>query len=94
MVSHKAIMALFKSEGVSIEVAKQFDNIDMIKQAVEIDLGTAILPISSVSNLKKGHNLNFIEFKNKPYHREIAIIHRKGKILTPTVKKLIEQVTL
>ena len=94
MVSHKAIMALFKSEGVSIEVAKQFDNIDMIKQAVEIDLGIAILPISSVSNLKKGHNLNFIEFKNKPYHREIAIIHRKGKILTPTVKKLIEQVTL
>lgn len=94
MVSHKAIMALFKSEGVSIEVAKQFDNIDMIKQAIEIDLGIAILPISSVSNLKKGHNLNFIEFKNKPYHREIAIIHRKGKILTPTVKKLIEQVTL
>lgn len=94
MVSHKAIMALFKSEGVSIEVAKQFDNIDMIKQAVEIDLGIAILPISSVSNLKKGHNLNYIEFKNKPYHREIAVIHRKGKILTPTVKKLIEQVTL
>jgi DNA-binding transcriptional LysR family regulator len=94
MVSHKAIMALFKSEGVSIEVAKQFDNIDMIKQAVAIDLGIAILPISAVSNLEKGHNLNFIEFKNKTYNREIAVIHRKGKILTPTVKKLIEQVTL
>lgn len=92
MVSHKATMALLKSEGVSIELAKQFDNIDMIKQAVEIDLGVAILPVSAVSNLDK--NLNSIEFKNKPYSRDIAVIHRKGKILTSSVKKFIEQVTI
>ena len=94
MVSHKATMATFKSEGISIELVKQFDNIDMVKQAVEIGLGVAILPISALSNLKKDQNLISVEFKNKPYSRDIAIIHRKGKILTPSVKKFIEQVRI
>lgn len=93
MASHKATMTLFRSEGISVEVTKQFDNIEMIKKAVEIDLGIAILPISAVSNLQQSHNLICVEFKNKPYSRDIAIIHRKGKILTPFVKKFIEQVT-
>ena len=52
-------MAQFKSEDVSIDVVKQFDNIDMIKQAVEIDLGVAILPISAIPKLDKGQNLHF-----------------------------------
>ncbi len=94
MVSHKSIMAQLKSEGVSIELVKQFDNIDMIKQAVEIDLGVAILPISAVSTLNKGQNLHCIEFKDKRFSRDIALIHRKGKILTSSVKKFIEQVTI
>jgi len=94
MVSHKSIMAQLKSEGVSIELVKQFDNIDMIKQAVEIDLGVAILPISTVSTLNKGQNLHCIEFKDKRFSRDIALIHRKGKILTSSVKKFIEQVTI
>ena len=94
MVSHKSIMAQLKSEGVSIELVKQFDNIDMIKQAVEIDLGVAILPISTVSTLNKGQNLHCIEFKDKRFSRDIALINRKGKILTSSVKKFIEQVTI
>jgi DNA-binding transcriptional LysR family regulator len=89
MASHKAIMAILKSEGVSVKIAKQFDNIEMIKHAVEIDLGMAILPISSVANLGKDQNLNIVDFKNKPYFREIGIIYRKGKILTSSVKKFI-----
>ena len=94
MTSHKSIMAQIKAEGVSIELVKQFDNIDMIKQAVEIDLGVAILPISAIPKLDKGQNLHCIEFKNKSFSRDIALIHRKGKILTSSVKKFIEQVTI
>lgn len=90
MASHKSTMALFKSEGVSVEVAKQFDNIEMIKHAVEIDLGIAILPISAVAKIEKNQNLNVVDFKNKPYSRDVAVISRKGKILTSSVKKFIE----
>ena len=94
MPSHKAIIDIFKSEGVPIEIAKQFDNIEMIKQAVELDLGIAILPISAVSKIENRQNINCVEFKHKPYSRDIALIYRKGKILTSSVKKFIEQVTI
>lgn len=94
MPSHKAIIDIFKSEGVSIEIAKQFDNIEMIKQAVELDLGIAILPISAVSNIENRQNINCVEFKHKPCNRDIALIYRKGKILTSSAKKFIEQVTI
>jgi DNA-binding transcriptional LysR family regulator len=93
MASQKALMAILKSEGVSVKIAKQFDNIEMIKNAVEIDLGVAILPISAVANLDKDQNLNIVDFKNKPYTRDIAVIYRKGKILTTSVKKFIEQIS-
>lgn len=50
--------------------------------------------VSQQIKTMEDQNLISVEFKNKPYSRDIAIIHRKGKILTPSVKKFIEQVRI
>jgi DNA-binding transcriptional LysR family regulator len=37
--------------------------------------------------------LKVIKFKNKTYKRPLALIHRKGRALTPAMKKLIDLLT-
>jgi len=34
-----------------------------------------------------------LKFKNKIYKRPLALIHRKGRVLTPALKKLIDLLT-
>jgi DNA-binding transcriptional LysR family regulator len=37
--------------------------------------------------------LKILKFKNKTYKRPLALIHRKGRVLTPAIKKLIDLLT-
>ena len=34
-----------------------------------------------------------LKFKNQTYKRPLALIHRKGRVLTPAIKKLIDLLT-
>lgn len=90
--SHKSVMALLKEAAVSVKIARQFDNIEMIKHAVEINRGLAILPISSVRDAAEKNLLKLIQFKNTAYKRSIGVVTRKGKILPVSVRKFIDLV--
>ena len=91
--SHKSIMTLFKEAQVSIELAMQFNNIEMIKHAVEINRGIAILPTNAVSDAAEKNQFKSIQFKNTPYKRPIGMVTRKGKILPISVRKFIHLIS-
>ena len=90
MPAHKALLKLLEEENISFEITKQFDNVEMIKHAVEIDCGVALLPVSAVENDIDKRPFRVIEFKNSPYKVSLASVHRKGKILSASVEKFIE----
>ena len=60
------------------------------KRAVEIDHGIAIVPQATVVQEVKQGTLAAISFKGKEFTRPLAILHRKGRVLTPAMKKFIE----
>jgi len=66
------------------------DNIETVKRAVEIDHGIAIVPQATVLQEQQQGTLTMIPFKNKEFTRPLAILHRKGRVLTPAMKKFIE----
>ena len=68
----------------------EFDNIETVKRAVEIDHGIAIVPHATVVQEVKQGTLAAIGFKGKEFTRPLAILHRKGRVLTPAMKKFIE----
>ena len=90
MPAHKALLKLLEEEAISFEITKQFDNVEMIKHAVEINCGIAFLPISAVENDIDKRPFKVIEFKDSPYKVSLASVHRKGKILSASVEKFIE----
>jgi LysR family transcriptional regulator, transcriptional activator of the cysJI operon len=91
--TRKATDALFKKVNIEVEPVMEFDNVETVKRAVEINAGMAIVPQTTVEREESQGLLNVIQFKGISYERPLALIHRKGRILTPAMRKLIELLT-
>jgi DNA-binding transcriptional LysR family regulator len=88
--TRKAIDQIFRENKIEIEPVMEFDNIETVKRAVEIDAGVAIVPQATVVQEVKAGSLTAIHFKGREFTRPLAILHRKGRVLTPAMKKFIE----
>ena len=87
--TRKATDQLFKAAGCTIDPVMEFDNIETVKRAVEINAGIAIVPETTVAQEIKQGTLVQLEIKGQDCRRPLAIIHRKGRVLTPAMKKFI-----
>jgi len=88
--TRRALDKILKEYGVEAKHVMEFDNIETVKRAVEIDHGIAIVPQATVLQEVKQGTLIAVHFKGKDFTRPLAILHRKGRVLTPAMKKFIE----
>ena len=92
--TRKAVDQIFREHKIEIEPVMEFDNIETVKRAVEIDHGIAIVPQATVVQESKQGTLAVLPFKGREFTRPLAILHRKGRVLTPAMKKFIETLGL
>jgi len=92
--TRKAIDHIFRENKLDIEPVMEFDNIETVKRAVEIDHGIAIVPQATVTQESKQGTLAIVPIKGKDFARPLAILHRKGRVLTPAMKKFVETLGL
>ncbi|HEY1108802.1 MAG TPA: LysR substrate-binding domain-containing protein [Opitutaceae bacterium] len=92
--TRKAVDVIFREHKLEIEPVMEFDNIETVKRAVEIDHGIAIVPQATVAQEQKQGTLAVLHFKGREFSRPLAILHRKGRVLTPAMKKFIETLGL
>jgi LysR family transcriptional regulator, transcriptional activator of the cysJI operon len=85
----KEIDRYLRQHEASVRVAMEFDNIETIKQAVQIGTGISILPEPTVRAEVTAGSLVAIRL-DPIMHRPIGIIHRQRKVFTPTAVKFIE----
>jgi DNA-binding transcriptional LysR family regulator len=88
--TRKAVDQIFREHRLEIEPVMEFDNIETVKRAVEIDHGIAIVPQATVLQEQQQGTLAVLNFKGREFTRPLAILHRKGRVLTPAMKKFIE----
>ena len=86
----KEIDRFLRQRGVTINVAMEFDNIETIKQAVEIGAGVSILPEPTVHREAEAGRLSAVRLIAPELRRPIGIIHRSRKLFSPTAGKFIE----
>ncbi|MFI5357428.1 MAG: LysR family transcriptional regulator [Opitutales bacterium] len=92
--TRKAVDQIFRDNKLDIEPVMEFDNIETVKRAVEIDHGIAIVPFATVMQESKQGTLAAVAFKGRDFSRPLAILHRKGRVLTPAMRKFIETLGL
>jgi DNA-binding transcriptional LysR family regulator len=87
--TRKALDRIFKDHGVSVNNVMEFDNVETVKRAVEIDSGVAILPEETIRVELANKTLVAVRLEGK-FFRELAVIYKKGKVLSPAMKQFIE----
>lgn len=86
----KEIDRYLRQRSVSVRVVMEFDNIETIKQAIEIGAGISILPEPTVRRETASGRLSAIRLIAPQLQRPVGIIHRHRKVFTPTATKFVE----
>jgi DNA-binding transcriptional LysR family regulator len=67
----------------------QFDNVETVKRAVEIDCGVAIVPLATIKQEVANQTLVAVKLDEGDFGRPIAIVYKKSRVLSPAMKKFI-----
>lgn len=87
--TRRAVDKVLKDHKVEVKTVMEFDNIETVKRAVEIDAGIAVLPANTVSNEISKGTLASIKIEDVELHRPIAAIYKRSKVLSPAAKEFI-----
>ena len=90
LVIRHEIDRVLAARGVEPNVVMEFDNIETIKRAIEIDAGVALLPEPTVLREVAAGTLASVRISDEELVRPLGIIHARGKPLAPTVRRFIE----
>jgi DNA-binding transcriptional LysR family regulator len=88
--SRMLIDNILKQYNVTVRTVMEFDNIETIKRAVEIDAGVSILPETTIHAELANSTLKAVPFSNERFSRPTGLIVRKNKTLTQAGRYLIE----
>jgi len=87
--TRKAVDKLLKEHGVQVQHVMEFDNIETVKRAVEIDAGLAIVPRGTVTQEVAKQTLCEVRFEDVEMYRPLAVLYKKNKVLSPAMKQFI-----
>jgi len=79
-----------RDQGIEIRMAMQFDNIQMIKEAVALRSGISILPARTMQTEIAQGRLVSIPLHAPELVRPVGIVHRKRKRFSNAVQSIVE----
>src|ERR1051326_1133241 len=77
--TRKALDKILRDQGVQVQHVMEFDNVETVKRAVEIDAGVAIVPQGTVAQEVSKQTLAQIELDDAELYRPLAAIYKKNK---------------
>ena len=90
--TRKAIDKVLKEQNIEVKTVMEFDNIETVKRAVEIDAGISIVPLGTISQEVSKQTLAAVTIEDAELYRPLAAIYKKGKVLTPAMRQFINVV--
>lgn len=87
--TRKALDKIFREHGVQVVPVMEFDNVETVKRAVEIDAGVSIVPRTCVKNEVEEGTLVAVEVSDAELARPLAALYKKNKVLSTAMKQLL-----
>jgi LysR family transcriptional regulator, transcriptional activator of the cysJI operon len=87
--TRRAIDRMLKEHAVNVQHVMEFDNVETVKRAVEIDAGLAIVPRGTVTQEVAKQTLAEVRFEDVEMYRPLAVLYKKNKVLSPAMKQFI-----
>lgn len=87
--TRKAIDRILKDHSITVQTVMEFDNVETVKRAVEIDAGVSILPHTTIAQEAAQGSLVQVPFEGEEFHRPLAALYKKNKVLSPAMKQFL-----
>ncbi len=87
--TRKALDKILKEYGVEVKHVMEFDNVETVKRAVEIDAGISIVPQGTVTQEINKQALAALTIEDGEFYRPLAAIYKKNKVLSPAMKQFL-----
>ncbi len=87
--TRKALDKILKEHGVEIKHVMEFDNVETVKRAVEIDAGISIVPQGTIAQEIAKQTLVAVPIEDGDFYRPLAAIYKKNKVLSPAMKQFL-----
>ena len=87
--TRKALDKILKEYDVDVKHVMEFDNVETVKRAVEIDAGISIVPQGTVLQEIAKQTLVAIPLDDGDFFRPLAAIYKKNKVLSPAMKQFL-----
>lgn len=88
--TRKAIDKILKENNVVVHTVMEFDNIETVKRAVEIEAGISIVPQGTVTQEVSKQTLSELQIEGLDLFRPLAAIYKKNKVLSPAIRQFLE----
>ena len=87
--TRRAIDKILRDQEVLVDHVMEFDNIETVKRAVEIDAGVAIVPHGTITQEVSKQTLAEVQIEDAEFYRPLAAIFKKNKVLSPAMKQFL-----
>lgn len=87
--TQRAIDRVLREFGVQVVTVMEFDNVETVKRAVEINAGVSIVPLTTVKREVEKNTLAVVRVSDADLTRPIAAIYKKNKVLSTAMKQFI-----
>ncbi|MDO5580133.1 MAG: LysR family transcriptional regulator [Planctomycetia bacterium] len=89
LIIRKETDRCMRQRNIKVNIRMEFDNIETIKQAIEVGLGVSILPVPTVADDVASGKMKAVPLVSPQLTRPIGIIHKHRKVFTSTMQKFI-----
>lgn len=87
--TRRAIDRILKDHNVKVETVMEFDNIETVKRAVEIEAGISIVPRGTITQEVAKQTLAEVRIEGHELYRPLAALYKKNKVLSPAMKQFL-----
>ncbi len=81
----------FRAAGVRVKLALEFDNIETVKRAVEVENGVSIVPSTTVRNEVESRTLVAIDLDVPDLWRPLGAVVRRSARVSPALREFLLQ---
>ena len=90
LLIRRKVDRFLRSHGVAVDVVLEFDNIENIKQAIEISAGVALLPRPTLRRELAAGALAAVPLADARFARPLGIVHRRSPGPGPMARQFLD----
>ncbi|CAN5354517.1 LysR family transcriptional regulator [soil metagenome] len=85
--TRKAVDKLLRAAGVSVNQSKEFDSVETVKAAVEVERAVSILPQSSLEREAANGTLVAVEIGGAELWRPLGLVRKRTRVTSPAMRE-------